>query len=117
MKLQTTQQGNIMDHCHQRQRGQDVHSNQPTCLCDVINEKSANSSAIIGVGNGSISLLSSSVPNLRLNRFGIHLSKNIRYLTIDSTQASGGYLDATRGEFDANRRFGFQRELVSREAT
>ena len=62
---------------------------------DVINKESSNCITIVGIGNGPISFLASSVPDLR------------SYVLIF-------YFDAPRGELHADRRLGIYLELVLR---
>lgn len=51
-------------------------------LADVVDEQGANSTAIVSRGNGTVSLLTSGIPNLCLDGLGIDLN------------GSGGELDA-----------------------
>ena len=51
-------------------------------LADVVNEKCSNSAAIVRRGDGTITLLTSSIPDLSFDCFGINLD------------AAGGELDA-----------------------
>lgn len=53
---------------------------QPPChivislmLADIINEESADSTTVVGRGNSPVAFLTSSIPNLCLDSFGINL--------------------------------------------
>lgn len=56
-------------------------------FADIIDKQGPNGSAIVGRGNGAVALLSSSIPDLRLDGFGIDLNR-------------------PGGELDANGRLG-----------
>lgn len=78
---------------------------QPSCdvlvglvLADVVYEQRTDSAPVVGRGDGAVSLLTSSIPNLRLDGLGIDL-------------------DGPRSEFNTDRRLGVQVELVSGEST
>lgn len=77
---------------------------EPSCdvvvclvLADVINEKCAYRASVVGGCNGSVALLASSIPDLRLDG-----------LCVD--------LDRPSCKFDTNRRLGIEIEFVSRES-
>ena len=65
-------------------------------LADIVDKQSTNSTPVIGRCNGSVSLLASSVPNLRLDG-----------LSID--------LDRPSSEFDADSRLRIEVEFVASE--
>lgn len=75
-----------------------VHILVSLVLANVVDEKGANSAAIVGRRDGPIALLSCSVPNLCLDRLGIDL-------------------DRPGGELDPDRRLGVYVELVPGEST
>ena len=67
-------------------------------LADVIYEQGADSTAVVSRGDGAIALLTSSIPDLCLNRLGVDLN-------------------GTSSELDTDSRLGVQIELVSGEST
>ena len=66
-------------------------------LGDVIHKQSSNSSSVVSAGDGSVSLLASSVPDLRLN-----------HLAVDR--------DTTGGKLDTDGGLGFEVELIAGES-
>lgn len=77
---------------------------QPSCdvlirlvLADIVNEEGAYSAAVVGRGNGTVSFLTSSIPDLCLDSLGVDL-------------------DGARGEFDADGGLGIEVELVASES-
>lgn len=65
-------------------------------LADVVDEQRTDGASVVCGGDGAVALLTSSVPNLGLDRLGINL-------------------DGARGEFDTDGRLGVKVELVARE--
>lgn len=66
-------------------------------LGDVVNEEGTDGAAVVGRGDGTVALLSGGVPDLGLDRLALGL-------------------DGLGGELDADRRLGFEVELVAGEA-
>jgi hypothetical protein len=78
---------------------------EPSCdvfvglmLADIVDEKSTNGTSIVSGSNGAVSLLSSGIPNLGLDRLGVDLN-------------------GSSGELDTDGRLGVQVELVTGEST
>lgn len=78
---------------------------QPSCdilvrlvLADIVDEKGTDSTTVVGRSDGPISLLSSGIPDLRLDGLGVDL-------------------DRARGELDTDGGLGVQVELVTGEPT
>lgn len=76
---------------------------QPPCdvliglvLADVVHEQGADSAAVVGRCDGAVALLAGCVPDLCLNRLGVHL-------------------DGAGRELDADSRLGVEVELVAGE--
>jgi hypothetical protein len=67
-------------------------------LADIVDEKSTNGTSIVSGSNGAVSLLSSGIPNLGLDRLGVDLN-------------------GSSGELDTDGRLGVQVELVTGEST
>ncbi|KAL3300432.1 Ras-like protein Rab-11B, partial [Colletotrichum asianum] len=67
-------------------------------LADVVDKEGADSSSVVGGGNGAVSLLAGGIPNLCLDRLGVDLN------------GSGS-------ELDADCRLGVQVELIAGEST
>lgn len=67
-------------------------------LADVVNKKGTDGTTIVGRGNGAVTLLTSSVPDLRLDRLRIDLNR-------------------TGCELHANGRLGVQVEFIAGETT
>lgn len=66
-------------------------------LADVVNEQGSHSAAVVGGGNGAVSLLAGGIPDLGLDRLGVDL-------------------DGPGGELDTDGRLGVEVELVSSES-
>lgn len=78
---------------------------QPPChilvglvLADIVDEQRSDGSSVVCGCDGSVSLLPSSIPDLRLDRLRI-------------------YLDRAGREFDADRRLGVEVEFIPGETT
>jgi len=93
-------------------------------LGNVIDKQCANSTAIIGRGDGPITLLTGRIPDLRLNCFAIDLHKGIIMNEIHSFNLntnfilgvmSNTHLYAACGKLNANCRLGLQIEFIARE--
>jgi len=77
---------------------------QPPCdvlvglvLADIVDEQGSHGATVVGRCDGAVALLASCVPNLRLDRLGVHL-------------------DRTGSELDADGRLGVEVELVAGES-
>jgi hypothetical protein len=66
-------------------------------LADVVDQQRSDGTAVVGRGDGAVSLLAGRVPDLGLDGFGVDL-------------------DGAGGEFDADCGFGVEVELVAGEA-
>lgn len=75
-----------------------VHVLKRHALADIVDEEGADSTAVVGRGDGAITFLASSIPNLCLDCLGVDLN------------GSGGKLDADGG-------LGVEVELVTGEST
>lgn len=67
-------------------------------LADIVDEKRADGTAVVGRSDGSVSLLSGGIPNLGLDGLGVHL-------------------DRPRSKFYTNSGLGIQVELIAGETT
>jgi hypothetical protein len=72
------------------------HIDKRLLLADVVDQERPHRATVVGGGNGAVSFLSSSVPDLRLDCLGINLNTASRKL-------------------DADGRLGIKVELVARE--
>ncbi len=56
-------------------------------LGNIVNQERSNGSTVVGTRNGTVALLSSSIPDLSLDRLGIDLDASGRKLDTDLIQA------------------------------
>ena len=67
-------------------------------LADIVNEQRAHGTAVVGRGDGPVSLLAGGIPNLGLDGLCVNL-------------------DGSRGKLDTDGRLGVEVELVTGEST